>query len=118
MVPITEFRLVTKADAAGVFGVCMKTIDNYIKEGLLPRPVQFASKEYWHPGDFQAFIEMTFRRTSGDSSPTGAPAIAEHVEGQPVAQRPAKAIAARENHPVARARARGAAIEDRLNAGG
>lgn len=42
-------KLVTKADAAEIFGVCVKSIDNYIAQGLLPRPVPFASKEYWHP---------------------------------------------------------------------
>lgn len=42
-----DLRLVTKADAAAVFGVCAKTIDNYIKDGRLPAPVQFASRDYW-----------------------------------------------------------------------
>lgn len=34
-----EFRLVTRADVAQMFGVCVKTVDNYIKEGLLPHPL-------------------------------------------------------------------------------
>ncbi len=58
-----EFRLVTRADVAQMFGVCVKTVDNYIKEGLLPHPVQFASREYWHPDDMQSFMDATFKRT-------------------------------------------------------
>lgn len=54
-------KLVTKADAAEIFGVCVKSIDNYIAQGLLPRPVAFASKEYWHPDAFAAFLERTFK---------------------------------------------------------
>jgi predicted DNA-binding transcriptional regulator AlpA len=43
--PLSDFKLLTKADAAAVFGVCTKTIDNYIREGLLPPPVPFASRD-------------------------------------------------------------------------
>jgi len=53
-------RLVTKAHAAEIFGVCVKTVDNYIAQGLLPRPVAFASREYWHPEVFADFLERTF----------------------------------------------------------
>ena len=61
--PLSDFKLLTKADAAAVFGVCTKTIDNYIREGLLPPPVPFASRDYWHPEDFRAFLDATFRRS-------------------------------------------------------
>ena len=56
------FKLVTKADAAQVFSVCTKTIDNYIKAGLIPPPVQFGAKEYWHPEAFHAHLDQVFRR--------------------------------------------------------
>ena len=67
----SDFKLLTKADAAAIFGVCTKTIDNYIREGRLPPPVPFASREYWHPEDFRAFLDITFRR--------GKPAPAERA---------------------------------------
>jgi hypothetical protein len=57
----THFKLVTKADAAQVFSVCTKTIENYIKAGLLPSPVQFGAKEYWHPEVFKAHLSKVFR---------------------------------------------------------
>jgi hypothetical protein len=62
---ISDLKLNTKAGAAEVFGVCKKTIDNYIPEGRLPKPVQFASREYRHPAVFKAFLDRTF----GGSAP-------------------------------------------------
>lgn len=42
-------KLVTKADAAAVFDVCTRTIDKFVREGLLSKPVAVGAKEYWHP---------------------------------------------------------------------
>lgn len=76
-------KLVTKADAADVFHVCIKTIDNYIRDGRLPTPVQFGSKDYWHPADFEAFLDATFRRSA---FPSHAPEIVEGpLPSQPTA---------------------------------
>lgn len=60
MEPLASFKLVTKADAAITFGVCVKTIDNYIKSGLLPAPVAFGGREYWHPAQFRDFLDQRF----------------------------------------------------------
>lgn len=73
MPPVQHFKLVTKADVAQVFGVCTKTIDNYIRDGLLPAPTPFASREYWHPEVFRNFLDRTFghseaNKTSSESS--------------------------------------------------
>ena len=64
MSAFSELKLVTKADAAEIFRVSVKTIDNYIKNGKLPKPVPFASKEYWHSDDFKAFLELTFKTSA------------------------------------------------------
>ena len=56
-----QFRLLTKVDVARVFGVCTKTVDNYLKAGMLPAPVGFGAKEYWHPEVFREFIDEVFR---------------------------------------------------------
>jgi hypothetical protein len=73
MSPIQHFKLVTKADAAQVFGVCTKTVDHFIRDGLLPTPTRFASREYWHPEVFRNFLDRTFghseeNKTSSESS--------------------------------------------------
>ena len=77
--PLSDFKLLTKADAAAIFGVCTKTIDNYVREGRLPPPVPFASREYWHPEDFQEFLDSTFRRTKSaePAEPGDTPRISD-----------------------------------------
>ena len=62
-----NFKLLTKANAAEVFGVCTKTIDNYIKAGLIPPPVKFGTKEYWHPAAFHAHLDKIFRKSPADA---------------------------------------------------
>lgn len=61
MSDFSGLKLVTKADAAAIFSVCVKSIENYIAQGLLPPPIQFASKEYWHPEHFIAFLDERFK---------------------------------------------------------
>lgn len=55
-----HLKLLTKADAADILGVCTKTVDNYIREGLLPSPRPLGSREYWHPQAFERFLAQHF----------------------------------------------------------
>jgi hypothetical protein len=58
---VTPFKPVTKPDAADVLGVCTKTIDNYIRDGLLPQPGRLAGRDLWHPDDFYSFLSAKLR---------------------------------------------------------
>lgn len=128
-----DFKLITKARAADMFGVDVKTIDNYIKAGKLPVPKQFVSKEYWHPEDFEAFLNETFRATrasaGGVTEVTAAPAAepvspdapAPGAAGFKVAANVASAqpkltAQTKDTSPVVRQRARRTALLERLNA--
>jgi hypothetical protein len=120
MTNFSDFKLLTKADAAVIFGVCTKTVDNYIREGRLPEPVQFASREYWHPEDFQAFLDRTFRRSApahpdqtaaGASPPPRSEAMA--IVGGVSAPRGAE----RDSNPAVRQQARQRAKLRALNTG-
>ena len=118
-----ESRLVTRADVAQIFGVCIKTIDNYIDQGLLPQPVQFASREYWHPEDMRSFIDATFRRTAPHEVDAPVPA-GEHSTTPATAPPSAQAIkpsrprlaGTKDSHPTVRAKARQRELLQRLNA--
>lgn len=122
MLNCQDFRLVTRADVAQMFGVCVKTVDNYIKDGLLPQPVQFASREYWHPDDIRSFMDATFKRTS--SQPLTLPAQTPDETRAPLrsARTPTGATpkpatgSSRDIHPTARAKARQHSALQRLNA--
>lgn len=116
-----EFRLVTRADVAQMFGVCVKTVDNYIKEGLLPQPVQFASREYWHPDDMRSFMDATFKRTPSAPSPTpavpsdGAQVAPEATPTRHEAPRKARIPKSHGSNPTVKAKTRGLALLHRLN---
>lgn len=87
MSQLTDFKLITKADAAAIFSVCTKTIDNYVRDGLLPKPVAFASREYWHPAVFQAFLARTFA-PDDEAAPDAPGGTGQQLTAQPHAEKP------------------------------
>lgn len=118
-----DLKLVTKDIAAEVFSVSVKTIDNYIRDGLLPQPKRFVSKEYWHPDDFRAFLAQTFRSEPAASHQvTGVTQepVTELASSEPSASRRAQqrktAVRVKDTSPVARERARQKDLLVRLNA--
>ena len=116
-----DFKLLTKADAATIFGVCTKTIDNYIREGRLPPPVPFASREYWHPEDFRAFLDVTFRRSkpslAEQASGSDAAALNEGDASPADSKRRATDRGERDSNPAVRQQSRQQAKLRALNAG-
>jgi len=118
-----DLKLVTKDIAAEVFSVSVKTIDNYIKDGLLPPPKRFVSKEYWHPHDFAAFLDRTFRGEpacfDGATGALDAPAVGQASVAMPpttLAAQSKTVARTKDSSPVLRQRARRSALLDRLNA--
>jgi len=72
--PATAFKLVTKADAAFAFDVCIRTIDKYIRSGLLSQPTTVGTKEYWHPEDFMAEVDRLLGRNRPEAQALPGPA--------------------------------------------
>ena len=67
-----RFRLLTKQDVCAVYGISVRCLENWIKEGLVPAPVHMGGRRYWHPERFYAELSA---QSSADA-PAGAPAIA------------------------------------------
>lgn len=116
-----DLKLVTKDIAAEVFSVSVKTIDNYIKDGMLPQPTRFVSKEYWHPDDFRDFLARTFRSleaaTDQVTEVTGGGSPSATVSSSAPAPTPAvRKSQAKDTNPVVRERARRKSLLARLNA--
>lgn len=105
---VAPFKPVTKADAAQVLGVCTKSIDNYIRDGLLPQPARFAGRDLWHPDDFYGFLSAKLR--SGQATST-----VESVDARAEALTP-EASAANLAVNGMRGRRKGGAMTDRLRA--
>ncbi|MFH1818721.1 MAG: helix-turn-helix domain-containing protein [Pseudomonadota bacterium] len=70
MAPPVPFKPISKLDAADILGVTVRTIENHIAAGMLPRPAAIGNRRYWHPDDFYACLERALRK--GEASPVDA----------------------------------------------
>lgn len=105
---VAPFKPVTKADAAQVLGVCTKSIDNYIRDGLLPQPARFAGRDLWHPDDFYGFLSAQLRGGQATSAVESINVAAE----APTPESSSANLAAN----GVRRRRKGSAMKDRLRA--
>lgn len=105
---VAPFKPVTKADAAQVLGVCTKSIDNYIRDGLLPQPARFAGRDLWHPDDFYGFLSAKLRGGQATSAVESINVAAE----APTPESSSANLAAN----GVRRRRKGSAMTDRLRA--
>jgi hypothetical protein len=78
--------------------------------------VQFASKAYWHPEEFQSFIDKTFRTTVPAAAEEQAQPVTDRKADDPNPPTSTELQPPRDRYPAARARARVAATLKRLNA--
>ncbi len=64
----------TREDVASLLGVSDKTIDKLIRAGSLPKPWQLGScrRLYWHPNDWNAWIEQQRSRAEAEKPSTGS----------------------------------------------
>jgi len=51
------FKPLTKDDIAAVLSVSLRTIENWVQEGIVPPPAKIGNRVYWHPGVFYAWLE-------------------------------------------------------------
>lgn len=110
------FKPVSKADAAETLGVSTKTIDNYIKSGLLPAPRPFGGRELWHPDTFYGCLRDALMPASGIPSDVRSPELSEaHVVAATAAGRKTGSKQTRDSSPVVRQKQRQASVLDGLN---
>ncbi len=73
MTDATPIKPLTREDLVSLLGVSDKTIDKLIREGSLPKPWQLGTcrRLYWHPDDWNAWIERQRSRAEAENSSTG-----------------------------------------------
>lgn len=76
MTNATAFKPLSKEDLADLLGVSIRTIENWVNEGILPAPTKLGNRVYWHPNTFYAWLD---RRLSADpaAAETTQPSTAE-----------------------------------------
>ena len=74
MTTTAAFKPLSKHDLADVLGVSLRTIENWVNEGVLPAPTKLGNRVYWHPNVFYGWLD---RRLSADAAPVDAAEDAE-----------------------------------------
>lgn len=64
MPPLISFMPLTKEDVAKVFDVTPRTIENWVEHEDLPAPVRIGNRVYWHPEEFNAWLDKRLRSAS------------------------------------------------------
>ena len=62
-------KLITKEEAAELLSVSKRTINNWIADGTMPKPVTVGRRIYWHPetfGTWQKSLFVTEPKQSAD----------------------------------------------------
>jgi DNA-binding transcriptional MerR regulator len=73
------FKPLSREDVAGVLGISIRTLENWVKQGRLPAPTSIAGRRYWHPERFYATLDAMLQSGSdnGPLSSAVAPAAAK-----------------------------------------
>lgn len=75
-----RFRLLTKQDVCAVYGISIRCLEMWIKQGLVPAPVHIGGRRYWHPERFYADLAVVTAAPSSNSESSPA------VSGVPAAR--------------------------------
>lgn len=59
----SPFKPLSKEDAAGIFGVTTRTIENWIEHEGFPAPVTIGNRVFWHPVVFYEWLDQRLRQT-------------------------------------------------------
>lgn len=54
----TPFKPLTQPDAAEILGISIRTVQNWIDEGILKAPRKIGGRVYWHPAVFYGWLEQ------------------------------------------------------------
>jgi hypothetical protein len=71
------YRPVTKEDASILLAITIATIDNHIRNGLLPVPIAIGRTQYWHPNVFYGALDRILLPQS-DAATVPAPPTPQH----------------------------------------
>ncbi|EUC15014.1 helix-turn-helix transcriptional regulator [Paraburkholderia hospita] len=79
MTSVSAFKPLTKDDIGEVLGVSLRTVENWVNEGILPAPRKLGNRVYWHPATFYGWLDEyltapvpeSVQRSNPDSAPCG-----------------------------------------------
>lgn len=58
----SPFKPLSKEDAAGIFDVTPRTIDNWIQHEGFPEGVSIGNRVFWHPDEVYGWLHLKLRK--------------------------------------------------------
>lgn len=62
------FKPLSREDVAGILGISIRTLENWVKQGRLPAPASIAGRRYWHPERFYAALDALLQQGGSDQA--------------------------------------------------
>lgn len=78
-----EFRPLTREDVAEVLGISVRTVENWVNDGILIAPGRLGQRVYWHPRHFYAWLDRAL--AGADSDPPAS--VSTPIERKPEPRR-------------------------------
>jgi predicted DNA-binding transcriptional regulator AlpA len=65
------FIPLSKQDVAGILGVSIRTIENFVARGRMPAPAHIGARVLWHPDVFYSWLDQALRAGGWDEGSEG-----------------------------------------------
>lgn len=78
-----EFRPLTRENVAEVLGISVRTVENWVSDGILIAPGRLGQRVYWHPRHFYAWLDRALAGADGDPPAS----VSTSAEGKPEPRR-------------------------------
>lgn len=82
----SAFTPLTKQAVADSLGISIRSVENWINDGLLPAPAKLGNRVYWHPDVYYAWLSHRLK-----ADPTAEPLSVPADAPEPVRRAPASA---------------------------
>lgn len=73
-------KLLTRDDVATIFSVSVRTIENWVKDGIIPPSNRIEGRAYWHPDSIKYVVNCLCPAVDWDTE-RSKPVTAEVVSG-------------------------------------
>lgn len=87
-----SFAPLTPKDAAEVMKKCVRTLDNWCRDGEMPRPATLGGSRYWHPDVFYGWLDAKLKEQDWDGELLAQAAPGAITPFQPVTREAAAKI--------------------------
>ena len=79
----SAFTPLTKQAVADSLGISIRSVENWINNGLLPAPAKLGNRVYWHPDVCYAWLAHRLKADPSDESPSEPADALEPVRRAP-----------------------------------